>query len=180
MGTLGPHTLVMWLERTDEGLRKLLLGLNDEVLSQRPQPDVPSLKELVGHLVDIDAVFRERAWLLLETDRPELPPAHPPRLEGAATYRSMPITTILDSFKASRKQTLNLLRGLTSAAWHRPGHHELYGEINLIHQGNWAVHHERGHLIDMAQLRHDLLIGSDSHYTSNELTAVVAEVNEGE
>jgi rubrerythrin len=180
MGTLGPHTLVMWLERTDEGLRKLLLGINDEVLSQRPQPDAPSLKELVGHLVDIDAVFRERAWLLLETDRPELPPAHPPRLEVAATYRSMPIAAILDAFKASRKQTLNLLRGLTSAAWHRPGHHELYGEINLVHQGNWAVHHERGHLIDMAQLRHDLLIGNDSHYTSNELTTVVAEVNEGE
>lgn len=180
MGTLGPHAIMQCLERTEDSLRQLVAGLSDELLSQRPQLLAPSLKELTGHLADIDAVFRERSWLLLETERPELPPAHPPRLDVAAAYRTMPIATILDAFKASRKQTINLLRGLTSAAWHRPGHHELYGEVNLIHQGNWVVNHERGHLIDMAQLRHDLLLGTDSHYTSAELTAVVDDVNEGE
>lgn len=181
MGTLGPHALMHCLERAEESLRKLLTGLDDALLAHRLQPEEPSLKELAGHLADVDAVFRERAWLLLETDRPELPPGHPPRLNAAAAYRLMPLDAILDAFHASRKQTINLLRGLTSAAWHRPGHHELYGDINLLHQANWAVQHERGHLVDMAQLRHDLLAGEGSHYTPNELTeVVVADVNEGE
>ena len=57
-------------------------GLDAHHDARRLANDVPSLKELTGHLVDIDAVFRERAWLLLETDRPELPPAHPPRRAG--------------------------------------------------------------------------------------------------
>jgi rubrerythrin len=181
MGTLGPHAIMHCLEHTEESLRKLLAGLDDALLSQRPEDDSPSLKELAGHLADVDAVFRERAWLLLETERPELPPAHPPRLDAAAGYRDMPIVAILDTFKASRKQTINLLRGLTSAAWHRPGHHELYGDIHLLHQGNWVVSHERGHLVDMAQLRHDLLTSQDALSSAGVLAgAVVAPVNEGD
>ena len=63
----------------------------------------------------------------------------------------------------------------------RLGHHELYGEVNLLHQGNWVVSHERGHLVDMAQLRHDLLAGVDSLRKPAELTeVVVADVSEGE
>jgi rubrerythrin len=182
MGVLGPHALMAFLEHSEEGLRKLFSNLDEELLARRPAGDGPSLKELFGHLVDIDAVFRERAWLLLETDRPELPPAHPPRLNAASAYRSQPIETILDAFHASRRQTLNLLRGLTSAAWHRLGHHELYGEINLLHQGNWVVKHEHTHMIEMAQLRHDLLLAADGLYeASADLgTAVVPDVSEGE
>src|SRR6266508_6929036 len=160
MGVLGPHAIMAFLEHSEEALRKLVDGVDEALLARRLVEEQPSLKELTGHLVDIDAVFRERAWLLLETDRPELPPAHPPRLNAASAYRSQPIDTILDAFHASRRQTLNLLRGLTNAAWHRLGHHELYGDINLLHQGNWVVSHERSHMVEMAQIRHDLLIAA--------------------
>jgi rubrerythrin len=182
MGVLGPHAIMAFLEHSEDGLRKLFNNLDEELPARRPAGEGPSLKELLGHLVDIDAVFRERAWLLLETDRPELPPAHPPRLNAASAYRSQPIDTILDAFHSSRRQTLNLLRGLTSAAWHRLGHHELYGEINLLHQGNWVVKHEHTHMIEMAQLRHDLLLAADGVYeVSADLdTAVVPDVSEGE
>lgn len=182
MGVLGPHAIMHFLEHSEETLRKLLSDIDEEVLARRLHGDMPSLKELVGHLVDIDAVFRERAWLLLETDRPELPPAHPPKLDAAAAYRSQPAAAILDAFHASRRQTLSLLRGLTSAAWHRMGHHELYGDINLLHQGNWVVSHERTHLVEMAQIRHDLLLAADgaSGASADLEGAVVADVSEGE
>lgn len=181
MGTLGPHAIMHYLEKSEEGLRKIFTDLNENFAARRVSPERPSLKELLGHLADVDAVFRERAWLLLETDHPELPPAHPPRLDAAAVYRNMPSEQILNHFHATRKQTLNLLRGLTSAAWHRSGHHELYGEVNLLHQGNWIISHERGHLVDMAQLRHDLCMGYDSVYPLAELNEVVVDdVNEGE
>lgn len=181
MGTLGPHALMSSLEHTEEGLRKLLDGVDEELLACRLKEGDPSIKELVGHLVDIDAVFRERAWLLLETDRPELPPAHPPKLDAAASYRSQPAEAILAAFHATRRQTLNLLRGLTSAAWHRPGHHELYGEVNLLHQGNWVVAHERSHLVDLAQLRHDLLVHQEECKAPPDLDeVVVTDMNEGE
>ncbi len=181
MGVLGPHAIMAFLEHSEESLRKLVEGVDEALLARRLVAEQPSFKELAGHLVDIDAVFRERAWLLLETDRPELPPAHPPRLNAAAAYRSQPITTILDAFHDTRRQTLNLLRGLTSAAWHRRGHHELYGEINLLHQGNWIISHERLHLIEMAQLRHDLLIADSPRHEAAELPeVVVTDVSEGE
>jgi rubrerythrin len=181
MGTLGPHAIMSFLEHGEANLRTLLADLDDLILSARPGEEHPSLKELAGHLADVDAVFRERAWLLLETERPELPPAHPPRLDSAAVYRERPIADVLDAYRVSRKQTLNLLRGLTSAAWHRPGHHELYGDINLIHQGNWVISHERAHLVEMAQLRHDLCAASGSTIQEAEVAdAIVNSDNEGE
>lgn len=181
MGTLGPHAIMAFLEHSEDSLRKLIVNVDEALLARRLIEDQPSFKELAGHLVDIDAVFRERAWLLLETDRPELPPAHPPRLNAAAAYRSQPMAAILDTFHATRRQTLNLLRGLTSAAWHRLGHHELYGDINLLHQGNWVVSHERVHLVEMAQLRHDLLVADSPRHEAAELPeVVVSDVSEGE
>ena len=181
MGTLGPHAIMAFLEHSEEALRKLFDSIDEEILATQPGQGQPSLKELTGHLVDIDGVFRERAWLLLETDRPELPPAHPPRLDAAAAYRSQPMAAILASFHATRRQTINLLRGLTSAAWHRHGHHELYGEIDLLHQGNWVVAHERAHLVEMIQVRHDLLVLSQATQVSPDLgEVVVTNVSEGE
>jgi hypothetical protein len=181
MGTLGPHAIMSFLEQSEQGLRTLVQGLDDSLLRARPQPGQPSLKELAGHLADMDAVFRERAWLLLETDRPELPPAHPPKLHAAAACRDRPIEAILETYHTSRRQTLSLLRGLTSAAWHRAGHHELYGEVNLLHQGNWVISHEKSHLVEMAQQRHDLLAASGGDGKAAEVTGVVVTgVNEGE
>jgi rubrerythrin len=181
MGTLGSHAIMAFLEHSEEALRMLVNNMSETLLATRITAEQPSPKELIGHLVDIDAVFRERAWLLLETDRPELPPAHPPRLDAARGYRSQPIVDIIAAFHATRRQTLSLLRGLTSAAWHRLGHHELYGNINLLHQGNWIVQHERTHLIEMAQLRHDLLVADSPTHQAAELPAVVISiVNEGE
>lgn len=180
MGTLGPHAIMHFLEHTEEALRKLTHSMDEDLLAQRILDSQPSFKELTGHLADMDAVFRERAWLILETDRPELPPAHPPRLDAAAVYRTQPIVHILDAYHASRKQTLSLLRGLTSAAWHRQGYHELYGDIDLLHQGNWVVSHERTHLIELAQMRHDLL-NLVPHTEVDEIQeSVVDEVLEGE
>ena len=181
MGTLGPHAIMAFLERSEESLRQLMAGLDEELLARRLTPELPSLKELLGHLTGIDAVFRERAWLLLETDHPELSPAHPPRLDAAAAYRSQPIATILDDFHHTRRQTLSLLRGLTSVAWHRLGHHEYYGDIDLIHQGNWMVSHERTHLVEIAQIRHDLLLADGKVRASTELPGIaIPEVSEGE
>ncbi|HEU4324946.1 MAG TPA: DinB family protein [Roseiflexaceae bacterium] len=181
MGTLGPHAITAFLESTEASLHKLTEGLDEELLSRRLSEQQASLKELIGHLTGIDAVFRERAWLLLETDQPELSPAHPPRLDAAASYRSQPIAAILEDFHKNRKQTLALLRGLTSAAWHRLGHHEYYGAIDLIHQGNWMVSHERGHLVEIAQLRHDLLVaGGQSQHLAELPGLAITEVSEGE
>lgn len=181
MGTLGPHAIMAFLEHSEQALRTLVDGLDDDLLARRRHEAAPSLKELIGHLVDMDAVFRERAWLLLETERPVLPPAHPPTLDSALVYREQPIDTVLNAYHVTRKQTLNLLRGLTSAAWHRPGIHELYGTINLLHQANWVIYHERCHLIEMAQLRHDLIAAQEHVYQPATVAAIVVTgPNEGE
>jgi len=180
MGTRGPHGIMAALERAEKVLRHLFEGLDDTMQSRRPAPGVYSLRELAGHLISMDGVFRERAWLILETDNPELSSAHPPRLTNASLYRTQSADEICDAFHASRAQTLSLLRGLTSAAWHRSGHHEIYGTIPLTHQGNWVVSHERNHLVEMAQIRHDLLLQSQGGEPQGLAPQLVPEVLEEE
>jgi rubrerythrin len=178
MGTLGPHTIMKRLEQAHATLAALVADLDDALLTRRV--GVISLKELVGHLTDMDIVFRERAWLILETEVPRLPSAHPPTLAKAALYRDYPIGDLLDSFQASRQQTLGLLRGLTAAAWHRTGYHMVFGTIPLTHQGNWVVDHEKGHLIEMAQIRHDLLQERAENRPIALRDSLVPEILEGE
>ena len=179
MGTLGPNTLMRRLEQAPQTLHALVADLDDDLLVRRVGSSV-SLKELVGHLTDMDVVFRERAWLILETDSPRLPSAHPPVLEKAAVYLDYPTADLLDSFQTSRQQTLGLLRGLTAAAWHRTGHHITFGTIPLTHQGNWVVEHERSHLIEMAQIRHDLLQAQTDQRPLLLTNNLVPELLEGE
>lgn len=178
MGSLGPQSIVKKLEYAIATLRALVDDLDDELLSRPVSKH--TLKELVGHLTDMDVVFRERAWLILETDSPRLPGAHPPTLAKAVLYRTQPIGDLVDAFQASRQQTLSLLRGLTPAAWHRTGHHLVLGVIPLTHQGNWVVDHERGHLVEMAQIRHDLLQHHEDPRPLSLPPSLIPEVLEGE
>ncbi len=161
MGTLGQHAITRRLEQGVATVQALVAGLSEEQLST-PVNGLPAMKDLIGHLTDMDIVFRERAWMILETNQPRLLTAHPPTLANAVAYRKLPIADVLEQFLASRQQTLALLRGLTPAAWQRIGHHEIYGPVPLTHQGNWVVTHEQGHLIELAQMRHNLLYGSNN------------------
>ena len=83
-------------------------------------------------------------------------------------------------FTSARQQTLGLLRGLTAAAWHRTGYHVTFGTIPLTHQGNWVVEHERSHLIEMAQIRHDLLQAQTDQRPLLLTNNLVPELLEGE
>jgi rubrerythrin len=179
MGALGPQSIVKKLEQTPATLHALVDGLSEECLSRRPTRGY-SLKELAGHLADMDVVFRERAWLILETEQPRLPSAHPPTLARATIYQHMPISEVLELFQSTRQQTLGLLRGLTIAAWHRTGHHQVFGTIPLTHQGNWVISHERAHLVEMAQIRHDLLTQLDEEHPLQLPEPLVSEILEGE
>lgn len=180
MGPLGPHSIVWHLEHAEANVRALTEGMDDAILAQRAPSSGVSIKELIGHLTDMDGVFRERAWLILETEQPELPPAHPPTLSKATVYRGWPNRELLDAFHTSRQQTLSLLRGLTSAAWHRTGHHEIFGTIPLTHQGNWVVNHEKGHMIEIAQMRHDLMTRLNGENELKLPAQLVPEILEGE
>lgn len=181
MGTLGPHAITHALEHSEATLRSLLGDLDDRILSQRMPDGAPSLKEVLGHLNDMNLVFCERVRLILDTNHPELPSAHPPKLNAAAHYRGRDVHAILNAFHASRHDCLLLLRGLTSAAWHRTATHVTYGEINLLHQGNWMVQHERTHLVEMAQQRHDLLVACGEGCRDDARPDAIGErLNEGE
>ncbi|RRR73422.1 MAG: rubredoxin-type Fe(Cys)4 protein [Candidatus Viridilinea halotolerans] len=179
MGTLGPTSIMRRLEQSIETIKALISDIDEQLLAVRAVGGY-SIKELLGHLADTDEVFRERAWLILEMDEPRLPAAHPPKLAKAEIYRAHAVGDLFEHFQASRQQTLGLMRGLTAAAWRRTGNHPIFGVVPLTHQGNWVIEHERIHLVEMAQLRHDLLHQHDQFNPPVLPPNLVAEILEGE
>ncbi|PDW03463.1 DinB family protein [Candidatus Viridilinea mediisalina] len=179
MGNLGPTSIMRRLEQSITTIHALMSDIDEELLAVRAVGGY-SIKELIGHLADTDEVFRERAWLILELDEPRLPAAHPPKLAKAEVYRTHPLADLFEHFQNSRQQTLDLLRGLTAAAWRRTGNHPIFGIVPLTHQGNWVIEHERSHLVEMAQLRHDLLHQHDQFNPPVLPPNLVAEILEGE
>jgi rubrerythrin len=173
MGTLGPHSIMHNLEQSLLSLPLLFQDVSEELASEHLPQHRASLKEYAGALIENDTIFRERAWRLLDSDNPTLPTITPPGLEQVGYFNEKTIPEILQRFQQSRTQTLQQMRGLTSAAWHRTGYHTLFGQINVLHQGNWIVTVEHSALVDMAQIRHDLL-AKDLPQT------VIAPVREGE
>jgi hypothetical protein len=52
--------------------------------------------------------------------------------------------------------------------------------VPLTHQGNWVIEHERGHLVEMAQIRYDLLQHRPEDRPLSLPPALVPELLEGE
>ena len=60
-----------------EQLKRQLLGLDDAALRFRPAPDEWSIMELVGHIIDVGALWPGRTRQMLATDNPTLAAVDP-------------------------------------------------------------------------------------------------------
>lgn len=55
----------------------------------------------------------------------------------------------LETFAAERRETIALLRGLDHAAWHRSGHHERLGRLDVAGLVREALRHDEEHLASL-------------------------------
>jgi hypothetical protein len=135
------------IQRTPGVLRALLAELPAD-LSEAPNPEGWSLKDIVAHLVDVeDGVMVERITRMLESERPFIHSIDPPGRLAAGGYASRSLADLLDALARARSTHVAWLAGLTEAQLARSGEHDEAGEIyvvDLAHQ--WAAH-------DMAHLR---------------------------
>ncbi len=109
--------LATQIEETDT----LLRHLPEEVQTYRYAPGKWSLREVVGHLADVERVFAVRALAFARKD-----PAHRPSFEqddyaAASNAHRRPMGDLLDEYRAVRAATVALFRGLEDEAWGRRG-----------------------------------------------------------
>lgn len=140
------HTLAAQHAETQNALR----GLTETQALFRPAPAEWSIKQVVGHLLDVERIFTHR---LMCFARAEAAPLHSMDQEAyvaAAQFDAVPVADLLDEFLALRLATLYLIMGLDEAAWNRSG--TASGYFVTVRALGWMVTgHELHHMLSLRE-----------------------------
>ena len=125
-------------------LKRQIQGLDEAALRFRPAPDEWSILELVGHIIDVGALWPGRTRQMLATDNPALAAVDPSWVRQR-DYHNKQASFLLISLAEQRAEYVEFLRMLRPAQLARTGIHPTRGPIT-VEQGIAALaDHDRGH-----------------------------------
>lgn len=105
------------LETQVQRLRDLCAGLSDEGAVHRYAPGKWSIKQLLGHLADVERIFAYRLLRVSRRDSTPLPGFDENAYVAAADFDAMPIEELLDELALLRTATLTLIGQIPADRW---------------------------------------------------------------
>ncbi|HLK57806.1 MAG TPA: DinB family protein [Chthonomonadaceae bacterium] len=153
LGQLSVPEILATLENAPQEVAGITSGVPEEALLHRVSQEQWCVKEIVGHLIEIDRLFTRRVALILERDDvPEITSPGPPwKLQEGNGYAWLPIEELLQRWAQARSASLALVRDLTPEQWSRRG---ALREVttSLIDLGVWLANHDLGHTAQIRRL----------------------------
>jgi len=113
----GPELLLTQPDR----LGTRLGGLSEAAALARYAPGKWSVKEVIGHLSDVERVMSYRLLRIARGDATPLPGFDENEYVAGAGFDRRPLMDLLDDFRAVRGSTATLVEGLPTQAWVRRG-----------------------------------------------------------
>lgn len=126
-------------------LKQQLAGLADAALRFRPAPGEWSAVEVVGHLIDIEAVYFARVRQALASDNPSFPAFDPDETVRQRDYQSKQVSFLLITFAERRAEHLEFLRQLRPAQLARSGVHASRGQLTVAELIGMLAWHDGNH-----------------------------------
>jgi hypothetical protein len=127
-----------------EQLKRQLQGLDEAALHFRPAPDEWSILEIVGHMIDVGALWPGRIRQMLATDNPALAAVDPGWVRQRDYHNKQP-GFLQISLAEQRAEFVEFLRMLRPAQLARTGVHPTRGTLT-VEQGIAALaDHDRIH-----------------------------------
>ena len=111
------HAMALQGEQTLSYLRALAANAGDK----RYAPDKWSIKEVVGHVIDIERVFGQRALFFARKTPGPLPGIEQDDWMKVATFGNRRLADLADEFESVRRSNLFFFRHLDAEAWMRRG-----------------------------------------------------------
>jgi len=149
------------LAATPGRLKDALRGVSKKLALWRPAPGKWSILEIVCHLRDMEReAYLARYRRILAEDEPLLPDIDGDTLAIERDYRAQGLAAALKDWRAARKETLKLLKGVKGTSWERCGTHETAGRLSMEDfLRRQAVGNDEAHLgqIEATRRRFDLL-----------------------
>jgi rubrerythrin/uncharacterized damage-inducible protein DinB len=151
LGQRTPEEILSILEKIPAQVEELIGGLDDPLLSSKPSQEEWCVKEIVGHIIEVDRLFLKRAQTIMETQGlPALPRTAPPwKLHEDKGYENWKGAELISQLKEDRAATLAFLSNLKDEDWTRSGSNQ-GSPVSLLDLGTWLTNHDVGHV---AQVR---------------------------
>ena len=111
------QTMALQTERTLQFLHALPTSAGDK----RYAPDKWSIKEVVGHMIDTERVFFQRALFFARKCPGPLPSMEQDEWAAAATFGTQRLEDLIGEFGLVRQSDLCFFRKLDDQAWMRRG-----------------------------------------------------------
>lgn len=99
----------------------LLRGLPSSVATYRYAPDKWSVNEVVGHLIDSERLFADRALRFARNDPTPLPGFEQDDYTRNSTFDAYPLADLASELEAVRQATIYLFKHMDEQAWTRRG-----------------------------------------------------------
>lgn len=121
IGQVADGPILETLERQLVETMDLLRAVTEEGAGRRYAPDKWSVKEVVGHVTDMERVFACRALHFARGETQPLPGVEQDAYVAAAGFDARPLAAILDELEAVRRASLALFAGFDADTWMRRG-----------------------------------------------------------
>jgi hypothetical protein len=99
----------------------LLRDVSDERALHAYAPGKWTIKEVVGHMSDVERVMSYRALRFARGDATSLPGFDENSWAPAGEFNARPVASLVAELASVRRSTIALLAGLPAAAWTRAG-----------------------------------------------------------
>lgn len=134
------------LETQLAGTLALLDEIGEDGASFRYAPGKWSVKQVVGHVLDIEWVFTQRALRFARGDETPLPGIDQDKTMEGAGFDRLPLADLANQLRLVRAASVALFRGFPPEAWQRAGtasgYHFTTRAIPHIIAGH-ELHHRR-------------------------------------
>ena len=125
-------------------LRSLLRGVSDKVSSEGYAPGKWSIRQVVGHIADVERIMTVRALRFARGDDAPLPGMEQDPYAAAAGHGSRELASLLDELETVRRATVSLMRSFDPAALDRGGEASGFRftvRALCFHTVGHAIHH---------------------------------------
>jgi uncharacterized damage-inducible protein DinB len=96
---------------------RLFGGLDDQAALARYAPGKWSIKEILGHLSDVERIFAYRLLRVARGDATPLPGFDENAFVPAGCFDQRPLRALMAEFRAVRLSTVALVSGVPAASW---------------------------------------------------------------
>jgi len=141
------------MQKTVATIGYILTPVTQEVATTlRDGPDGWTVLEVLGHLRDFDAIFRQRAQMMLAQDYPDLPAYDHEQMAIDYRYNEQNLKATYQALLESRQETSAFFAALSDTDWERAGVHPERGHFPMTVACIQVSSHDLTHIEQIAKI----------------------------